>query len=212
MTTINTNYNPSVSGVNAINDGAVGGAAGSIDSVLLPEPKGADVGTATAQMVIEQSFSRRKMARTDRDQSTSAMIAAQNEQIAHLKEQAGRNYEAAKLEAWGKIGSGVAGIAAGGIGLLGEKGKGEYGAKAMEGAGGVWSGGAGLLSAGMKEDADNEGVVAKACENEATAQKRALENADDEIKEAREHARTALDFLREFESTRSKSMSSAIKA
>lgn len=208
---------------------AVSGTTGSVmtDGVtsLMPEPKGGDIGMIVAQLAIENAFEQRKQARNDRQHATTAMIAAQKSQITHMREAADQRYEAAKLEAWGKIADGALGITGGLVtagtfqsnahsGDLGEairQNNSGWGSAASSG-GNLASGITGMFAAGQKHDADNLDADAKADEMEATAQKRALENADDEIKETRDHVRTALDFLREFQSTQTKAMASAIKA
>lgn len=194
-------------------------------STLMPEPTGGDIGMIIAKLTIENAFEQRKQARSDRQHATTAMVAAQKDQIAHMREAADQRYEAAKLEAWGKIADGALGITGGLItagtfqsnahsGDLGEairQNNSGWGSAASSG-GNLASGITGWIAAGQKREADNLDADAKADEMEATAQKRALENADDEIKETREHVRTALDFLREFQSTQTKAMASAIKA
>jgi len=198
---------------------------------LMPEPTGADIGLVIAQLVIENAFTARKQARQDRQHANAAMIASQKEQIAQMRQEADRRYEAARLEAFGKIGEGLFGVAGGAIsasGLFGIGGKmptddssassasevlqarSGWGS-ATESVGKVGSGITGLLAADGKRDADRASAAAKAAEMEATAQKDAIENADDEIKEAREHIRTALDFLRDFQAAQTKAMSSAIR-
>lgn len=182
---------------------------------LMPEPAGVDIGLAIATMVIENAFTSRSAARRDRRDANSAMIAAQKDQINQLKQEADERYAAAKLEAWGKIGEGAAGIAggivsAGTFGGPADRYKGL--GSSIDSEGKIHSGVFGLLGASSRHDADLAGAAAKAAEMEATARKNAVENADDEVKEAREHVRTALDFLREFQSTETKSMASAIRA
>lgn len=227
MNSVSLSTNSYVSKVSAAD--AASGASGSapIDAAgsLMPEPQGGDVGLIVAQLAIENAFEQRKQARNDRQHATSAMVAAQKDQIAHMREAADMRYEAAKLEAWGKIADGALGITGGVItagtfqsnahsGALGEaiRQNNQGWGSAFSSGGNVASGVTGLIAAGQKHAADNLDADAKADEMEATAQKRALENADDEIKEARDHVRTALDFLREFQSTQTKAMASAIKA
>ncbi len=211
-----------VSSAEAVGPTNSSGAAALPIGGLMPEPQGADIGLVIAQLAIENAFTARKQARHDRQHANTAMIAAQKEQIAHMREEADKRYEAAKFEAWGKIAEGGCGILGGMVsgsglfkliggtdesGLQTRRGWGE----AASSLGRVGSGVTSVITAGERHDADLEGAAAKAAEIEATAQKDAIGNADDEIKEAREHIRTALDFLRDFQAAQQKAMSSAIR-
>lgn len=193
--------------------GAVeGGAAPGVPGVasLMPEPTGggADVGFAIAQMIIETSFASKKAARHNRQQATQGMISAQKAQIAHLRQEAEKRYDAAVTNAWGKIAGGALGVAGGIFMAEGKEGVG----RALISGGDVAEGSLAIPAAGMERRAALESAAAKEAEMQATAEKAALDDANDEIAEAREHIRTALEFLRDFQSTQSKAMSSAIKA
>lgn len=212
--------------------GAVAVASESIGT-LMPEPKGADIGLVIAQMAIENAYTTRKQAREQRQHANAAMISAQREQLAQMRIEADKRFEAAQFEAYGKIGEGLAGVAGGlsTAGVLwsdsrtggasdsrGSQGDGRQEVPKAEGygtalgsLGKIGGGVASAYAAGHRHDADLAGAAAKAYEMEATTQKHAIENAEDEMKEAREHIRTALDFLRDFEAAQTKAMSSAIK-
>lgn len=175
---------------------------------LMSEPvAGGDVGMIIAKMIIENAFTNRMQARQDRQRATNAMVEAQKSQISQMREAAENRYEAAKLEAYGKIAEGAYGVVGGAVSAAGNDGAGQ----SASSFGKVASGSAGLVASGQRNDAENMDADAKAAENDAAQQKRLVEAADDDIKEAREYTRAALDFLREFESTQNKSMSSAIK-
>jgi hypothetical protein len=192
-------------------------AAASIEA-LIPEPQGADIGVVVARMVIENAFASRKQARHDRQHANAAMASAQKAQLQHMRAEADRRYEAAKLEAWGKISEGACGVAGGLTSGLGAAFGSDKAPAATQGYGSAMSSGGkvaggvfNLISAGERHEADLASADAKAAEMEASAQKNRQENADDELKEAREHMRKAMDFLSEFQSTQSKSMSAAIR-
>ena len=223
-------YSPSASIAATEAVGATAQPAAHVPSVstLMPEPAGPDIALAIAQMVIENAHTSRKQARESRQHANAAMVAAQKDQIAHMRAEANKRYEAARWEAFGKIGAGALGIAGGVIkangafGLVGAKSAtGELtsaGAQARDGwgdaapaLGQVGSGLIGLHTSGLNRAADRENTAAKEAEMEASAQKDVIDSADEEIKDARDHIRTALDFLREFQSTEAKSMSSAIR-
>jgi hypothetical protein len=187
---------------------------------LLAEPgAGGDVGLMIATMIIETAFANRMRAREDRHQATNAMVAAHKDQIAHMREAAEQRYTAAQAEAWGKIADGGLGVVGGCVtaGVFGTnadsatRATNEGYGNALSSGGRIASGFTGLAAAGDRYDSENLDADAKAAENEAMQQKRMIEAADDDIKEAREYTRAAIDFLRELESTKSKSLSSAIK-
>lgn len=195
------------------------GATPSIGA-LLPEPGAVDVGLAVAQMTIENAYTMKKQARADRGHASEAMIASQRQQIAELRKEADERHTAALFDAWGKITEGSFG-AAGGLMSAGalhwakpakftldeSKGIGE----ATSAGGRLGAGVSSLFAAGEREEADLANVAAKEAENEATAQKRVLDDADADAKTAEDHARRALDFLRDFRAAEDRAMSSAIR-
>lgn len=202
-----------------------GAAPPNVVGSLMSEPKGGDVGMAIAQMVIENAYDARKRARADRQQANTAMVAAQRAQISALEEEAEKRHEAARWDAWGKIAEGGAGalggmISAGAFSTRAPPGTdaasddrtrdGGYGSAAGA-LGKLTSGGLGMFGADVRRESDLAGVAAKGYETEATAQKKRVEDAEDELDEAREHVRKALDFLRDFQSTETKAMSSALR-
>lgn len=177
-------------------------------ATLMPDPEpGADVGLIIAKLIIENAFTSRMQARTDRKRATEAMVAAHKRQISHMRDAAEERYTAAKLEAWGKIGEGAYGVAGGATMAAGSEG----GGKAACSFGQVGSGVTSLAAQGHRHGSDELDADAKAAENDAAQRERLIEAADDDAKEAREYTRAAIDFLREFQSTRTKSLSSAIK-
>ncbi len=193
-------------------------------AALMPDPQNIDVGLVVAQMTIESSFRSRELARADKNQAQQAMKAAQDKQLAEMRRQADENRAAGMAEAIGKIVEGGLGVT-GGVMSTGALGKATMNAEQAQLAAQKWQGwgttaaslgkaGAGvfsLYSAGRREEADRAGVAAKAAETEAGARKHALDNAEDELKEARAHAQKALDFLRELRSTEARSMAAAIR-
>jgi hypothetical protein len=177
-------------------------------ATLMSDPALAgDVGTIIAKLVIENAFTSRMQARQCRQHATEAMVAAQEQQIAHMREAADARYDAAQMEAYGKIGEGMFGIAGGAAIADRNEGAG----KILTSSGQIGSGMASLEAQRSRHGGDQLEADAKAAENDAAQQKRLIEAADDDIEEARDYTRAAIDFLREFESTQTKSMSSAIK-
>jgi hypothetical protein len=180
---------------------------------LLPEPS-VNVELAIARMFIENAYTQRKAAHEDKRAAEGSMIAAQKDQIAKMRAAAEERFEAARLEAFGKIAEGAAGVAGGlaGIGALGIEHNPKEWDDSMTSGGKLGSGLLSLGAAGHKENAENLDADGKAAEMQQTVAKHEFDDADDAIKEAREHARNALDFLREYESTQAKTMASALKA
>jgi hypothetical protein len=209
-----SSYSPSIhaASLDAVGPSSSGGAPPSVGA-LLPEPKNVDVGLAIAQMAIERAYTSRSQARADRRHAEEAMRTAEQEQLTDMRREADERCAAAQAEAWGKIaegGLGVTGSLASTTVLDRLRIRPEFGVAISE-SGKVGAGVGGLWAAGSRHDADEAGASAKQAENLTSAERRAMERADDEIKEARDHVRTALDFLREFQSTQSKTMSSAIR-
>lgn len=226
---------PNALPVDAMGDVSTTSASTGTTATLLPDPSGGgDIGFVIAKLVIENAYDSRKMAHDDKQSSMKTMVAAQDAQVKELHKQAEENFAAAQLQAFGQIGSGICGIGSGVIGavgaakevtrLEGAKTSKEIDiAKTEDQNAASWAGAmksTGELSGGVfnfaasfrKKAADEAGARAKAAENQANIAKMAVDDASDEIKEARQHVNTALDFLREFEATQSKSMASAIRA
>jgi hypothetical protein len=177
-------------------------------AMLMPEPDlGGDVGFIIAKMVIDNAFTNRMQARHDRQRANEVMVASQKEQISHMREAAEKRYLAGTLEAWGKIGEGAYGIAGGATMAAGSEG----GGKIACSFGSIASGTTSLVAQGSRHAGDELDADAKAAENAASQQRRLIETADEDIKEARDYTRAAIDFLREFQSTETKSLSSAIR-
>jgi hypothetical protein len=184
---------------------------------LLPAPRpSVDVGEAIAKLVLENAFTQREAARKDRNQATNAMAVAQQHQLANMREEADDRYAAACASAVGKMVEGAASVVGGAVALEGACGRGAAKAEArgqiIGGSGKVFSAGSDLFAAGWTHAADTASANAKADEMAAKAAESRTNDASDEMKEGQDTIRTALDFLREFHSTQSKSMSSAIRA
>lgn len=207
------------SNINGVSGDSATPAATPTAGELVPEPKPTgDVGLMIATMVIEDAFARRQESRADRKTAMDRMIAAQDDQIAQMRSAADQRYAAAQMEAWGKVAEGGLGVCGGVVSsgaldstrnlFLANEGMG----RAYESLGKVADGVSGLLATSVKHAADLADANAKAAEKEATAEKGLVDDEDDRIKETRDDVKTALDFLRDYQSTQNKSMSSAIKA
>jgi hypothetical protein len=177
-----------------------------------PAPQVGDVGEAVARMVLESAFERKKAARDERKAAESAMVAAGEQQIAHLREQAEVNYDSALLQATGRIATGALGVAAGAMGPVGEACRNAPMislSPAVREAGTLAGGVVDAMAAAPKRTADHFGASAKADEMRASAEKARLDGAGDELRDVEDAARSALDFLREFKATQSKTQSAA---
>ena len=182
-----------------------------------PAPGQVDIGEAIAKLLIENTFKNRERARNERGQAAISMARSQQEQIGALRREAEERYGQACASAVGSIVSGSAGIAGGGFSFFGAF-KSESASKAFDGAGKIAVGG-GTLAAGIlnlegaahERAASRRGIEAKAHEMAADASAKQVDGADDEIAEAREHARNAIvEFLKEFNATQDRTRSAAI--
>jgi hypothetical protein len=188
---------------------------------LLADPDVANVDFVIARLTIENAFTERKEAKDERRAADAALAAAERDQIADLREEADQRLSAARTEACGKIAEGACGVV-GGLcsgGAFGadlhdgaSRAKAEGWGSAVSALGKALGGAAGLVASGQRHDADLANATAKGAEMQVTEEKHRYDDADDDIKTAREHARSALDFLREYESTKAKSMEASIKA
>ncbi len=181
-------------------------------TALLPASQNVDIGEAVARMVIENAFARRQLAREVRASAAVAQEAAQKAQVEHMREQAEASYDAGMREAQGKVVSGLGGIAGAALGFAGAMwsnrglvAAGDAAKPLGDGASGVFD----MEAHGFRRTADRLGAQVKADEMRAEAEKKRLDGADDDIAETRDAVRSALDFLREFQSTRAKSQTAA---
>lgn len=180
---------------------------------LMSEPGNTDIGLVIAKVEIDRAFTARKAARQDRQSAMRSLVSAQAKQVSAMRHEADSNYAAAMHDAWGKALGGAFNALGGGLALaVTDPSKSAAINQVGGGLGSVASAITGWDGAGEKLEADHAGATAKAAEMEATAFKDTLENADDELKEAREHADKALEFLRELSSAQSKTQSAAIRA
>jgi hypothetical protein len=187
----------------------------------LPEAKEpqVDVGTAIAQMVIEQSFTRRKMVREHREVTTRALASAQKQELQEMEKAAEAKHSASMADAWGTALSGGVRLAGAGVGMLGGAGAkpwlSETTRKAVNDAGAsagdVGKGVSVGFSAAHNRDAAQAESAAKGQANAAQEAKRSLEGMDDELRDARDSARKALDFVRDFNAAKQASQSAALR-
>lgn len=183
-------------------------------STLMPSPEpSVDIGAAVARMLIESAFERRQLARSSRNAAAIAAEAAGKAQVGHLREQAEAEHDAAVLQATGKIAGGAIGVAGGLMPMLGEGMRNasvrDLGPAVREG-GPVASGLFDLAAAGATGRAGNARADAKADELRADAEKSRGEAEQSDVDASRDDIRTALEFLREFESAQAKSQSAAL--
>lgn len=181
---------------------------------LMPAPEPAiDIGAAVARMLIEGAFERRQIDRTSRNAAAIAAEAAGRAQVEHMREQANAEHDAAVLQATGKIAGGAVGVAGGLAPMLGEGMRNatlrELGPAVREG-GPVASGLFDLAAAGATGRAGTARADAKADELRADAEKSRVDAEQTDVDASRDDIRTALEFLREFESTQAKSQSAAL--
>lgn len=192
---------------------ATGPAAGSV--LPMPMHDLADVGQVIAQLEAELGFERRRTARATRNAAEAAMESAQKRELAEMRKAADERYAAAQVEAWGKIFTGAAAVGGVGLSVLGRV---EWRDCLLEksdilvrdGVNRVVDGGLGLVSSGMRHEADTADEAATAARYAAKSLERLVEEAVDDEAAAKESIRKALDFLREYESTRAQSRSAAL--
>lgn len=183
---------------------------------ILPAPTNnlSDVGQIIARLETEMGFERRKFARQAREASQTAMETAQARELAEMRKAADERYAAAKVEAWTKIGTGAATL--GSVALADVAAK-DWRNSLLEksdvlmkdGVNRVADGVSSLISSGMKRQADAADEVATAARYAAKSLEKLVEDAMEDEGAAKESVRKALDFLREYESTRSQSQSAA---
>jgi hypothetical protein len=188
-------------------------AAGSL--LPLPTHDLTDVGQVIARLQTELGFERRKSARATRDAAQAAMESAQKRELAEMRKAADERYAAAQVEAWGKILTGGAAIGGVGLSVLGrvewrncllEKSD----TLVRDGVNRIADGVVGLAASGMRHEADAADEAAAAARYAAKSLEKIVEEAVDDDVAAKESIRKALDFLREYESTRSQSRSAAL--
>lgn len=184
---------------------------------LLPTPtiSLADVGQLIAQLETEMGFQRRKSARDARDVAQSAVDSAQKRELAEMRKAADERYAAAKVEAWTKIVTGAGTVGAMALGdVAAKKWRNSLLEKSgdlmKDGVNRVADGASGLVSSGMRHEADRADEAATAARYAAKSLEKLVEEAVDDERAAKESVRKALDFLREYESTRSQSQSAAL--
>jgi acyl-homoserine lactone acylase PvdQ len=170
-----------------------------------------DAGEAIAMMLIDNAFARRKTARDGRTSAQSSMAAAQKEELVQMKKEADDKYSAALIGGLTKIGLGAVSLGATGASGIGEvarngalKTAGDFssafldkgGSKMTEGVTGLWA-------EGYTRDASTAATAAKRSEHAAIQLKSVAEDWNEDISAAKETVRKALDFLKEYQSTRS---------
>lgn len=183
---------------------------------LLPEPEAAlaNVGQLVAELAIESAFARRKGTRDARSIAERAMEGAQRAELAALQRAADERYAAAKVEAWTQIGAGGLVSASAGCSVAGNSARNCLLAQSdlavREGLAPILKGIGGLHSSGLKNNADAAEQAATAARYAASSLGKLIEQAVDDEKSTQESVRKALDFLREYESTRSQSQAAAL--
>src|SRR5262249_16215551 len=159
-------------------------------------------------------FSQKKNAREARNIAERAMSDAQQNELKQMREQAEANYAASVTNAVGQIvGGGIAvgGVAADTVGDFTRNGVVKAaGQAAHKGGPDLAKGISGLASAGSKYDADILEASAKGSGYAAEVSKKAAEDAADDENNAKESARKALDFYREYETAAAQARSAAM--
>lgn len=169
--------------------------------------------------MIENGFARRKAARDERSLALRTMESAQKQELHEMREAADARYAAAIVDATTKIATGVACAGALGASSAGTHLRngtlhsyGESVMTGMEKAGGkeFIMGVGGLFSAELHGEADEASAGAKEAEYAAEAAKKISEDASDDAKAAGETIDKTIDFLREYESGRSRTQLAAL--
>ncbi len=175
-----------------------------------------DVGLAIATLVINAAFEQKKGARTAKGRAEESRAQAEKQEIVKMHEEADEKFAAAQVDAWMQIGTGAfslagAGLAAGGEGLrnapMANIGKG----MSQGGWADVARGIGGLATAGMRDRASDAEAAAKEQGFVVDHAKEASSEATDDMKDAQDSIRKALDFLKDFNAAQSQAQNAAMR-
>jgi hypothetical protein len=163
---------------------------------LDPEVSG-DINARIAAMLLAQSQDRKDYLREARRAEEQHLRAVEDAEVQAIRDEAVHTRAAAQSRAIGAIvsggfqmGSGVA------IGTM-DCGDAETTSKILEGSGKASDGIAGLNASTSDYAAGEDRADAKSAENKSKESERRLGNIEEEVREARELAKTAIQFLRD---------------
>jgi len=160
-----------------------------------------DTNAAVAAMMLEHAQQKRETLGQARLAEEELLRKREAEQVAKIREQAEVAAEAARLRALGSIASGAFGIA-GGATICAGSGEPSGESKILSASGDPVKGVFEFVAAERDIDAGNARADATAADHRAAAAKRRLEDIHSEQSDARELARTAIDFLKELTKSR----------
>jgi hypothetical protein len=163
-----------------------------------------DAGATLAALMVLSGHSQDKLARASRDAAEKAEDAAFSRKIDDMKSAADARFAAGIADGIGKLGG--AACAAEGARFDADSGAARtWGAtgKESEAVGG-------LVSAGFKWQADRTEAKVAQDDREVTAAKRNWESSDGNVKDARKVMTDAIEFLKEYSSTKSQMQQASI--
>jgi hypothetical protein len=170
---------------------------------------GGDVNASVAAMMLLHAKDMRDSVQATRSMQEEALRRHEADQISAMHEEAHRTRAAGRMEGIGLMASGGFQIASGVAAIRGSTLQGgeltpsARGNQAgLEGAGRLAQGTGNLLAADEKHEADNANTDAAAAGHRAEAVTRRLDDLRDEAADARELAKTAIEFLRDQTRTR----------
>ncbi len=164
---------------------------------LAPE-LGGDINARVAAMLLEQSQDRKDYLREARRAEEQHLHAVEDAEVQAIRDEAVHVRDAAQSRAMGAILSGGFQIA-GGVALASAEGEngGAASSRMLEGSGKLGEGLTGLDAAASDYAAGEARADAKSAENKGKESERRLGDIEDEVREARELAKTAIQFLRD---------------
>lgn len=159
---------------------------------------GGDINARLAAMLLEQSQDRKDYLREARRAEEQHLRAVEESEVRSMREEAAHTRAAAQSRAIGAIVSGGFQVA-GGVALGGNncERNAQSSSKILEGSGKFAEGMTGLDAAASDYAADEARADAKTAENKGKESERRLGDINDEVREARELAQSALQFLRD---------------
>lgn len=170
------------------------------NAAMLPSPAlqelllGGDAGAQIAAMMMLTSKKQRESARETRRDAEEAERSAQQSELAAMREAADKRFEGAQRDAVLRGFGGACTMAAGGA----DANKDAAGAGALKGTNEAAGAVGGLLRAERENAAAGCDVEAKAAGNSATTAKRAIDDARDLEKDAKDLMNRVMSFYKEY--------------
>jgi hypothetical protein len=167
---------------------------------------GGDTNATVAAMLLKQSQEKRDCLREERDAQEEQLSHFEQAEVASLREKAEALRDAGMAEAFGDIAGGVFTAGSGLAGCADLKGS----AALLEGCGKAAPGAGMLVAVGPNERAGQAEADKTQFENMAAEAKRRLDDIRDDDHDARDLLKSAIDFLREVNRTKSEGDQTAV--